>query len=105
MSSVEVHVVTPQEEVWVGQAHMVIAHGVDGEVGILEGHMPLLIQLATGDLRLEMPDGPEIVASVDGGFLHVSSGADGTRVDVMATKAEMGEAGIGPGTTADVAAH
>ena len=92
MSSVEVHVVTPQQEVWVGKAYMVIAHGVDGEVGILEGHMPLLIQLASGALRLELPDGPEIVATVDGGFLHVSSDPEGTRVDVMATKAEMGEA-------------
>ena len=92
MSSVDVHVVTPQQEVWAGQAYMVIAHGVDGEVGILEGHMPLLIQLASGTLRLELPEGPEVVATVDGGFLHVSSGSEGTRVDVMATKAEIGEA-------------
>ena len=100
MSSVEVHVVTPQEEVWVGQAYMVIAHGVDGEVGILEGHMPLLIQLDSGALRLQMESGPEIVATVDGGFLHVSSGAEGTRVDVMATEAAMGETGTGSNDTA-----
>jgi F-type H+-transporting ATPase subunit epsilon len=92
-STVEVHVVTPQEEVWSGTAEMVIARGVDGMVGILEGHIPLLIQLATGQLRVQRTEGPEIVATVDGGFLHVSSGEEGTRVDVMATKAEIGAAG------------
>ena len=89
-STLEVHVVTPQQEVWSGTGEMVIARGVDGMVGILEGHIPLLIQLATGPLRIQREEGPEIVATVDGGFLHVSSGDEGTRVDVMATKAEMG---------------
>jgi len=50
---VDVHVVTPQREVWAGEAEMVIARGVDGEVGILGGHAPLLIQLAVGPLRID----------------------------------------------------
>ena len=33
----EVHLVTPEREVWAGPAQMVIAHGVDGDVGILVG--------------------------------------------------------------------
>jgi F-type H+-transporting ATPase subunit epsilon len=95
-SSLEVHVVTPQQEVWSGTAEMVIARGVDGMVGILEGHIPLLIQLATGPLRIQRVEEPEVVATVDGGFLHVSSGEAGTRVDVMATNAEIGAAGPPP---------
>ena len=39
--ALEVHVVTPEREVWSGQATEVIAHGVDGDVGILAGHAPL----------------------------------------------------------------
>ena len=92
MSTLEVHVVTPQEEVWSGIAEMVIARGVDGAVGILEGHMPLLIQLAPGRLRIQRIGEPEIAVAVDGGFLHVSSGSEATRVDVMATTAEIGVA-------------
>jgi F-type H+-transporting ATPase subunit epsilon len=87
---VEVHVVTPEREVWSGTAEMVIARGVAGEVGILGGHAPLLIQLGVGPLRIQQAEGaPELRAVVDGGFLHVSSGTEGTRVDVMASQAEL----------------
>jgi F-type H+-transporting ATPase subunit epsilon len=87
--TVDVHVVTPQREVWAGAAEMVIARGVAGEVGILGGHAPLLIQLAVGPLRIQQEGGQELRAVVDGGFMHVTSGEEGTRVDVMATQAEL----------------
>jgi F-type H+-transporting ATPase subunit epsilon len=86
---VDLHVVTPQREVWAGEAEMVIARGIDGEVGILGGHAPLLIQLAVGPLRIIQEGAPELRAVVDGGFMHVTSGAEGTRVDVMASQAEL----------------
>lgn len=86
--SLEVHVVTPEREVWSGQATMVIARGVEGEVGILSGHAPLLIRLAVGVLRIRQ-DGTQESAVVDGGFLHVTSQEGATRVDVLASRAEM----------------
>lgn len=86
----EVHVVTPEREVWSGPADMVIARGVDGEVGILPGHAPLLIRLAIGHLKVRR-DGEDLVSVVDGGFLHVSTGEQGvTRVDVLASQAALG---------------
>jgi F-type H+-transporting ATPase subunit epsilon len=83
----DVHVVTPEREVWAGEAHTVIARGVDGEVGILTGHAPMMVQLAIGPLRVQRDDGPEVAAVVDGGFMHVTSGGEGgvTRVDVLAS--------------------
>ncbi|HSL68024.1 MAG TPA: ATP synthase F1 subunit epsilon [Actinomycetota bacterium] len=84
----DVHVVTPEREIWSGEAAMVIARGVEGEVGILPQHAPLLIRLAVGPLRIRM-DGTEEAAVVDGGFLHVSTTEGGTRVDVLASYAEM----------------
>ena len=89
---VDVHVVTPERELWSGSATTVIARGVDGEVGILAGHMPLLVRLAIGPLRILREGEPDLLAVVDGGFLHVtSSGEEGTRVDVMAAQAEFVE--------------
>ncbi len=85
---VEVHVVTPEREVFSGEAEMVIARGVEGEVGILAGHAPLLIRLAIGPLRI-LREGGRDVAVVDGGFLHVASAGGATRVDVLAVHAEM----------------
>jgi F-type H+-transporting ATPase subunit epsilon len=55
--ALEVHVVTPEREVWSGEASMVIARGVEGEVGILAGHAPLLVRLAIGALRIQRDDG------------------------------------------------
>jgi F-type H+-transporting ATPase subunit epsilon len=94
--TVQVHVVTPESEVWAGDASMVIARGIDGMVGILADHVPLLIQLAPAPLRIQLETGaPEVVVDVDGGFLHVSSGDEGTRVDVMATTAAVTEGSAG----------
>lgn len=86
--SVEVHVVTPEREVWSGQATMVIARGVEGEVGILAGHVPLLIRLAIGPLRIQNA-GEEVFSVVDGGFLHVTTTEGVTRVDVLAPSASL----------------
>jgi F-type H+-transporting ATPase subunit epsilon len=84
----DVHVVTPEREIWSVQAAMVIARGVEGEVGILPQHAPLLIRLAVGPLRIRM-DGTQEAAVVDGGFLHVTTTEGVTRVDVLASYAEM----------------
>nr|MBA3739503.1 ATP synthase F1 subunit epsilon [Actinomycetota bacterium] len=78
-------------EVWAGQATEVVAHGVDGDVGILTGHAPLLVQLAIGPLQVQQEDGAWLKAVVDGGFLHVSSEEGATRVDVLATNAQLEE--------------
>ena len=86
--TLEVRVVTPEREVFSGQAAMVVARGVDGDVGIMAGHAPLLIQLAIGPLKINTGSAPAY-AVVDGGFMHVSSEGDATRVDVLASHAEM----------------
>ena len=87
--ALEVHVVTPEREVWAGDASEVIAHGIDGDVGILTGHAPLLAQLAIGPLQIQQEDGGWLKAVVDGGFLHVSTEEGATRVDVLATNAQL----------------
>ena len=89
--TVEVHLVTPEREVWTGDVQMLIAHGTDGDVGILGGHAPLLVQLEIAPLRLQLDDGSWTRAVVDGGFLHVSTDAGVTRADVLASFAELAE--------------
>jgi F-type H+-transporting ATPase subunit epsilon len=89
--ALDVHVVAPDREVWTGDADEVIARGVEGDVGILTGHAPLLIQLAIGPLQVLREDGGWLRAVVDGGFLHVSSEEGSTRVDVLANDAQLQE--------------
>lgn len=85
----EVHVVTPEREVWTGSAEMLVARGVEGELGILAGHEPMLVQLAIGPLRIHREGGELLAAVVDGGFLHVGTHEGVTRADVLASQAEL----------------
>jgi F-type H+-transporting ATPase subunit epsilon len=89
MATLEVHVVTPEREIWGGTAQMVIARGIEGELGILAGHAPVLVRLAISPLRVQREDGTWEVVVIDGGFLHVTSAEDGTRVDVLADGGEL----------------
>ncbi|MGH2664172.1 MAG: ATP synthase F1 subunit epsilon [Actinomycetota bacterium] len=80
--------VSPERDVYEGEAEMVVAKGTDGDVGILPGHAPMLVELAIHPVR--MIDGQsEQVVLVDGGFLHVTSSQEETRVDVLAESAEL----------------
>jgi F-type H+-transporting ATPase subunit epsilon len=91
MAKLDVNVVSPEREIWSGEAGMVIAKGTDGDVGILPGHAPMLISLAIHPLRI-LPQGlggPEELVLVDGGFLHVTPGESRTRVDVLAEHAAL----------------
>jgi F-type H+-transporting ATPase subunit epsilon len=97
----EVHVVAPEREVWAGTAQMVIADGVEGRVGILPGHAPMLIRLDVAPMRIQDEGGDWVWVVVDGGFLHVTSGEEGSRVDVLATHAEMAQDAAGAAELAE----
>jgi F-type H+-transporting ATPase subunit epsilon len=85
----DVFMVTPEREVWSGRAIMVVARGTEGEVGILAGHAPMLIELGISPLFITAEEGERVAAAVDGGFLHVVSEGTDTRVDILAEHAEL----------------
>ncbi len=91
MARLQVHVVSPEQDVFSGEADMVVARGTDGEVGVLPGHAPMLVELAEAPLRLFEGDRETRRIQVEGGFLHVMPGEDATRVDVLAERAEVTE--------------
>lgn len=82
-----VAVVSPESEVWSGEADMIVARTVDGELGVLPGHVPLLgVLVDEGEVRIKS-GGRETVAQVNGGFLSVTK--DG--VSVLAEAAQLTE--------------
>jgi F-type H+-transporting ATPase subunit epsilon len=91
VARIAVSVVSPEREVFAGLADMVVARGVDGEVGILPGHAPMLIELAIAPVRLLEGNTERGKILVDGGFLHVTPGEEETRVDVLAEHALLPE--------------
>ena len=88
MPGLEVHLVTPEREVWSGEADFVTARGVDGDLGVLPGHAPLLAALAVGPVFIDA-GGSRTAVAVDGGFLHVAHEGDVTRVDILAEHAVL----------------
>lgn len=69
-----VELVSAERKVWTGQADFVVARTLDGEIGILPGHVSLLGVLAEGfTVKVSGGDaGDGIQAAVHGGFLSVS---------------------------------
>jgi len=88
VAGLEVHLVTPEREVWTGEADFVTARAVDGDLGVLPGHAPLLAALAVGPVFIDA-GGSRIAVAVDGGFLHVAPADDVTRVDILAEHAVL----------------
>jgi F-type H+-transporting ATPase subunit epsilon len=80
-----VEVVAVERPIWSGEATMVIARTPEGEIGILDGHEPLLAALEDGWLVRVVRDGDDdLRVAVNGGFLSVRE--DG--VAIMAETAE-----------------
>ncbi|MGH2698419.1 MAG: FoF1 ATP synthase subunit delta/epsilon [Actinomycetota bacterium] len=71
-----VSIVSPEEEVWRGEAEMVIARSPEGEFAILNNHIPFLAALIPG--RVSIVAGSERSEYfVSGGFLEASKGEAG----------------------------
>ena len=72
MSTIQVEVVSAENEIFSGEAAVVIASAEAGEVGIYPQHAPLLTYLKPGDVRIQDQDGSEQVIYVSGGILEVT---------------------------------
>lgn len=86
MSTLQVAVVTGEKEIYQGEADMVIAPGVDGEMGILPHHAALLTALQTGEMRIKLGN-EEDDLFISGGFMEVYNNV----VTVLADVAEQSE--------------
>lgn len=86
----QVQLVSPERELWAGEGDMVIASTLEGEIGIMPGHTPLLALLApSGVVRIiGGSEEGEITAAVHSGFMSVS---EDSRVSILAEIAELGE--------------
>lgn len=79
-------VVTPERRVFQESVNMVIVRTVEGEIGVLPGHAPLVAPLAIGAMTVKSPAG-ERKAAVSGGFIEVTP----DQVVILTEAAEMAE--------------
>lgn len=71
--TMHVALVAADREVWSGEATVVNASTVDGEIGVLADHTPVLSVLAPGQIDVRTPDDGHWVAATDGGFISVAN--------------------------------
>ena len=86
MSSFKIDIVTAERIVYSAEADIVIAPGVEGQLGILPHHAPLMTILQAGELVVRKGTQEESLA-ISGGFLEVRP----DRVIVLADQAERAE--------------
>ena len=70
-STIHVDIVSAEAEIFSGEAEMVFAPAVEGEVGVAPRHTPLLTFLKPGEVRVRHPGGEEEAFYVSGGMLEV----------------------------------
>ena len=69
--TLQVDIVSAEQEIFSGAADMVIAPGEGGELGILPEHVPLLTRVKPGTVRIKVHGGEEEVIYVSGGMMEV----------------------------------
>jgi F-type H+-transporting ATPase subunit epsilon len=95
--TLRVEFVIPEGELWAGPAEMVIAKTLEGDIGVMTGHAPVLGILAEGSLvrirprpgadgEQEAPAGGDVTAAVSSGFFAVAD----DQVSILARQAQLG---------------
>ena len=70
-STIHVDIVSAEGEIFSGEASMIFAPAVMGEIGIAPRHAPLLTTLKPGEVRVQTPAGEEHFFFVSGGALEI----------------------------------
>ena len=78
-----VEVVSPEKRVWSGEATMVSARTLEGDLGILPDHAPLLGVLVDVVVTVKAADGSNNEFTINGGFISVSN----NRVSILGESA------------------
>ena len=80
-------IITAERQVYSDEVDMVIAPGIDGQLGILPMHAPLMTILKPGELTVKKSGQEDIYVAVSGGFMEVL----GNRVSVLADACERSD--------------
>lgn len=84
-STIKLEIVAPEKIVYTADINMLIVKSVDGELGILPRHLPLITCLVPHAMRLKIEDDKEQLIAVSGGFMEVQP----DKITVLAASAEL----------------
>ncbi len=71
MSTIRCDIVSAEQEIFHGEATLVVATGEQGELGIAPRHAPLITRLKPGKVVVTQADGSQVDIAISGGILEV----------------------------------
>lgn len=86
MATLELEIVTAERQIYSNTVNAVVADGIEGQLGILPHHAPLITMLKPGELLIRK-DSEETFMAVTGGFLEVRP----EKVIILADSCERSE--------------
>lgn len=86
MATMHLEIITAERKAYSDEVEVLVAPGIDGELGILPHHAPLMTALQPGEIMIRK-DGQESYLIVSGGFLEVM----GNQVSILADACERSE--------------
>jgi F-type H+-transporting ATPase subunit epsilon len=92
MNTIRCDIVSAEEEIFHGNAQMVIATGEMGELGIAPRHAPLITRLKPGQVRVQLENGEEQFFYVSGGILEVQPNVVTVLADTAIRAKDLDEA-------------
>lgn len=91
LKTMKVSVVSPEAEMFSGEANMVFVRGALGELGIAPGHLQLLTTIKPGPLRLQHEGGEELLY-ISGGILEIQPDSVSILADSLERPQDVNEA-------------
>jgi len=85
VSTFLLEIVTPERKVYAEEVNMIIVKGVEGELGILPNHIPLVTPLKIAPITVKKQGSKDEILAVNGGFMEVRK----DKVVILAESAEL----------------
>ena len=83
-------IVTPEQKIYSDDVDSVVIPGVEGELGVLPEHVPLMTQLLPGELRV-LKGGEELRLAVGEGFVEIGPDKVAVLTDMAVKESEIDE--------------
>ena len=93
-STMHVDVVSAEQEIFHGEATLVVATGELGELGIAPRHAPLITRLKPGKVVVTLADGSHLDFAISGGILEVQPQVVTVLADTAIRAEDIDEAAV-----------
>jgi F-type H+-transporting ATPase subunit epsilon len=93
MATLKLEIVTPEARTFSEDVDMVVIPGVEGQLGVLPMHVPLMTELLPGEIKI-LKDGKQTELVIGNGFVEIDQKSVTILTDVAATEGDIDEKAV-----------